>query len=102
MTDKRPFDLREALADMLGPLMDDLPDPDPDAKPINVVKYTSYLTVSDEDAMDMGLIPDTRPPAPKPSWRRRFLWWRQEKTSRFRMWLGSRIAGVDLNDREDW
>lgn len=40
---------------------------------VQKIGYT--MPISAEVAMDHGLIPDTRPPAPKPSLRRRLRWW---------------------------
>jgi hypothetical protein len=43
---------------------------------ITAWKLSSEIPMSDELAMDYGLIPDTRPPAPKPSRRVRLgCWW---------------------------
>lgn len=55
-----------------------------------------------ELAMEMGLIPDTRPPAPKPTRWQRFRGWRRDEVAAARLAVGSWIAGTDLSDREDW
>lgn len=66
-----------------------------------VVKQSAVLPVSDELLMDEGVIPDTRPPL-KVGWRTRFRWWLSPSRERFGRWLGGKIAGVDLTDRDDW
>jgi hypothetical protein len=41
------------------------------------------------------------PPQPIP-WRRRLRWRLRARWDAFRLRLGSWVAGVDLNEREDW
>jgi hypothetical protein len=45
------------------------------ASQINAHKIAALYSFSSEQAMDLGIIPDTRPPAPKPSRRVRLGWW---------------------------
>jgi hypothetical protein len=52
--------------------------------------------------MDHGLIPDTRPPAPKPSRRTRFRWWRSSARERLAGRVYRFITGHDLQTRDDW
>lgn len=70
-------------------------------RPLHVNKYAHHFPVSNEVLMDEGVIPDTRPPV-KIGWRTRFRWWCSAKREQFGRWLGSKIAGVDLSDRDDW
>ncbi len=65
-----------------------------------VEKRGTIMHISDELAMDEGLIPDTRPPAPPPTLRRRIRRARWAVGRRFnaaRWWLGCKIAGADLD-----
>lgn len=68
---------------------------------IVVTKTSAILPMSDDQLMDAGIIPDTRPPVRIP-WRRRARWrwlaWRERAGRR----VGGWIAGVDLADREDY
>lgn len=64
-------------------------------------KLTSYIDVPDELLMDAGLIPDTRPKPPPPTWRQRLrrkaAAWRERAARRaYRI-----IAGNWPDDRED-
>jgi len=105
MPDDRPPSIADLLAGVFDQLTEDLPEPSPDAKPIKVCKHAAYVPVSDWDLMDAGVIPDTRPPAPKPTRRQRLRTWRREKTTKARRRIGLWIAGIDpseLDDREDW
>lgn len=70
-------------------------------EPLTVTKYGAYVPITDDMAMDYGLIPDTRPPV-RYSRRLRLRWWRQRKVDAVRMRVGSWIAGVDLSERDDW
>lgn len=49
-------------------------EPDDDSAEPLIIKAASYIEVSDELLMDYGVIPDTRPPLPPPSWRTRLRW----------------------------
>lgn len=69
--------------------------------PLHVYRHAMYLPVSEDLLMDEGVIPDTRPPL-KVGWRTRFRWWLSSSRERFGRWLGGKIAGVDLTDRDDW
>jgi hypothetical protein len=42
------------------------------------------------------------PPPPPIPWRRRLRWRLRARWDAFRLRLGSWVAGVDLNEREDW
>lgn len=67
---------------------------------LKVQKYASYFPVSEDLAMEYGLIPDTREPVVY-SKRERFSWFIARHVERFRLKLGSWIAGIDLRD-DDW
>jgi hypothetical protein len=66
---------------------------------LQVTKHATYVQMSDEMAMEYGLIPDTRPPVVLTR-RQRWRYARQEWTRRTRLRvgvaLGSWIAGEDL------
>jgi hypothetical protein len=66
---------------------------DPDLK---VRTIATLIPVSTEDAMDLGLIPDTRPPAVCTR-RQRLRWAVWNGVRRLRLRLGSWIAGQDLD-----
>jgi len=68
-----------------------------DDETLRAVKRTSYIQVSDEVLMDAGLIPDTRDPLPRPSWRTRLRWWVEVQRER----LGERIGGRRFDDSYD-
>jgi hypothetical protein len=75
---------------------------DPDAwADLPVRKLAGYIEVSDDLAMDAGLIPDTRPKPPPPSWRTRFRWKRAEWRERAARRAYKIIAGDWPDDRED-
>ncbi|MGI5286623.1 hypothetical protein ACQEVF_25245 [Nonomuraea polychroma] len=64
-----------------------------------VKKISFHMPISEELAMEYGLIPDTRPPVRIP-WRRRIHWRIQEAIAHARLRLGARIAGVHPQDWE--
>lgn len=69
---------------------------------IEVKKIAAYFPMSNELAMEYGLIPDTRPPVVIP-WRRRVRWAAQARVRRARLRVGSWVAGEDLDpDRYDY
>lgn len=68
---------------------------------IDAYKHTAYVVLSDDAAMDMGLIPDTRPPVHIP-WRTRLRWKLSAWRERVGRKVGGWIAGVDLSERDDW
>lgn len=103
-------DIREALRDIVGQWGADA-DPDSgdrgatpgmDSVALDVRKYGTAMPVSDGLLMDEGLIPDTRPPLPPESRRVRFRRWRREVVYRWRVRAGSWVAGVDLDEENDW
>lgn len=63
-----------------------------------VRKFSAMVPMSEELAMERGLIPDTRPPVHIP-WRRRARWRVREAIAQARLRLGARIAGVNP---EEW
>lgn len=62
---------------------------------LKAVKHGSFIRVSDEILMDQGLIPDTRPPAPRWSRRRRLSWWWAERRERLGEWVAGRRFDED-------
>jgi hypothetical protein len=71
------------------------------AEPLIAHKLVSYIEVPNELLMDYGVIPDTRPKPPPPSWRTRFRrkreQWREQTARRaFKI-----IAGYWRDDGED-
>jgi hypothetical protein len=71
-----------------------------DGTPLLLDKRATVIEMSNELLMDMGVIPDTRPPLPPPSWRTRLRWkrdqWRESAARRaYRL-----IAGCDVPDPE--
>lgn len=63
-----------------------------------VHKAAGYMRISDELAMDYGLIPDTRPPVHIP-WHRRLRWRLNDRWYQLRHRIGFWIAGYTP---EDW
>jgi hypothetical protein len=59
-----------------------------DPEVLQVIKLTAHLPVTDEQLMDAGMMPDTRPPVIVP-WRSRLRW----KLDAARERLGEFIAG---------
>jgi hypothetical protein len=72
-----------------------------DDEPI-IVKAASYIEVPDELLMDLGVIPDTRPPRPPAPWRHRL----RNRVSDWRERAARRaykvIAGYWPDGGEDW
>jgi hypothetical protein len=64
---------------------------------LQVRKLVAYLPVTDEQLMDAGMMPDTRPALPRPPWRRRLRWWVEVQRER----LGEFIAGRKFEDRDE-
>ncbi|MEV4096951.1 hypothetical protein [Streptosporangium saharense] len=60
------------------------------------------VPISEELAMEYGLIPDIRPVPPPPPRHRRLRWRLTETIARLRLRLGARIAGVRPEDWEEW
>ena len=62
---------------------------------VTIVKSAAYLPISNELAMEYGLIPDTRPPAPPiPWWRRlRYRTWRWRDAAALKLYR--LVAGHD-------
>jgi hypothetical protein len=71
------------------------------APELTVHKSFGFVTLSNDLLMDVGAIPDTRPPVHIP-WRRRLRRrlnaWREQVGRK----VGGWIAGVDLSDPDDW
>lgn len=71
-------------------------------EPQYTVRKIGYsMPISDELAMEYGLIPDTRPPAPPPSWRQRMRWQLQRAVRPVRLRLAARIGGVSRTELEE-
>lgn len=60
-----------------------------------VQKHTCPIEVPEELLMDLGVIPDTRPPRPPPSRRTRFRWWLAGQRERAARAAYRLIAGYD-------
>lgn len=67
----------------------------------DALKPAASMMISKEQAMDYGLIPDTRPPV-HISWRSRMSWRISDWRERVGRKVGGWIAGVDLSERDDW
>ena len=59
-------------------------------------KLAAHILVPESLLMDAGVIPDTRPPAPPPSRRTRFRWWRAQQRARIAGLAYRLIAGEDV------
>ncbi len=68
---------------------------------LSAKKYGYLLPVLNETLMDEGLIPDTREPV-KVSRYQRARWRAREAVASARLKVGEKIAGVTLDDRDDW
>lgn len=66
---------------------------------LTVRKMTTYWPMSTEEAMEHGLIPDTRPPAPAVPWHRRARWAVSNTIVAARLRLGRWIAGIP---KDEW
>jgi hypothetical protein len=69
---------------------------------IDVHKISAFVSVSEELLMDMGIIPDTRPPSPPPTRRQRFRWWRAGQREKIARWCYEKISGEEMPDPEDY
>lgn len=70
-------------------------------KPLIVRKMTYSMPISEDLAMEYGLIPDTRPAPPPPTWRQRARWKMREMTWKVRWRLAAWIGGVPREDIEE-
>lgn len=69
---------------------------------LTVHKLAAYLPVSCCQMTDStGVNHCEHPPPPRPPWRRRLRWAVSARWGALRMRLGSWLAGVDLDDRDD-
>lgn len=112
MTDDRELfvpgpsaDINAFLRGMPECFMPPLLDPEiifrrPDQPTLEVSKVSGYVPVSDDLLMDMGAIPDTRPPIVI-SRRTRIRWWVARQRLRLGRTIGSWIAGAELRDYWD-
>jgi len=75
-----------------------------DEQQFKVRKMSYTMPISTEHAMDLGLIPDTRPPSPPPSWRQRARWKVAALVRPVRLGLAARIGGVSVErlEEETW
>lgn len=67
-----------------------------------VTKAVGYLAISDELAMEYGLIPDTRPPPPPVPWRTRLRWRWHEVRGQIAERAYRLISGHELPGGDDW
>ncbi len=68
---------------------------------LTVQKRTAHLPVSTDLLMDMGVIPDTRPPVVYPLWTR-IRWAIQRRVRRARLHLGEWVAGERFDEDAWW
>lgn len=68
---------------------------------LSVTKASTYLPVSTEYLMDMGVIPDTRPPVHYPL-RTRIRWAVARRVRRLRLRLGEWVAGERFDEEVWW
>lgn len=68
---------------------------------LTVHKASAYVPISDELAMEYGLIPDTRPPLPPPSLRTRLRWRISALRERLAGWLCRVVAGYEMDHRDN-
>lgn len=66
-----------------------------------VRKAVSYLPISEEEAMDLGLIPDTRPVPPPPTRRQRARAWVRRVVREARWRLAAKIGGMSREAVEE-
>ena len=69
-----------------------------------VARMTSHIPISEEMAMDLGLIPDTRPAPPPPTRRQRAQAWLHDRVLRVRWSLAAKIGGIsrEMIEEESW
>jgi len=65
-------------------------------------KVQGYIQIPEEFLMDEGVIPDTRPKPPKPTWRPRFYWWRSRKKEALAYWIYEKLTGRPVPDPDDY
>ena len=98
-----PESMERLFADAAAKLSVELPEGHVayyDQTPVKITKHSGFIPLSEDQLMDAGIIPDTRPPV-YTSWRTRLRWrwaaWRERIGRR----VGGWIAGVDLRDSGD-
>jgi hypothetical protein len=69
-----------------------------------VKKMSAHIPISEEMAMDLGLIPDTRPVPPPPTRRQRARAWARGKVRDARWRLAAKIGGMSRETvkEESW
>lgn len=95
--------MQRLFADATRKLSAELPDGhvvNTDPTSLNVIRHSGFITVSDGQLMDLGVIPDTRPPVHIP-WQARLRWCWSAWRERVGRKVGGWIAGVDLSERDD-
>ena len=75
--------------------------PQPEQPVLTVKKIGASVYIDNETLMDHGLIPDIREPV-KVSRYQRARWRVREAVAGVRLKVGEKIAGVTLDDRDDW
>jgi len=96
-----PDSFSDRLNELLGESFINSVSPDP-APEFLVKKEVGYIQVSNELLMDMGVIPDTRAPAPPTPWRIRFRWWRAQKREDIAVWVYEKLSGGKFPDPYDY
>jgi hypothetical protein len=71
-----------------------------DAVPLVIAKSYAIIEVADELLMDAGVIPDTRPPLPPPSWRTRLRYRVDDAREALARRAYRLIAGYEVPDGE--
>jgi hypothetical protein len=93
--------MREASLGWIPPYEASDEPAEPEQPVLSVKKFGYMIPVLNETLMDEGLIPDTREPV-KVSRYRRARWRLREAVASARLKVGEKIAGVTLDDRDDW
>lgn len=66
-----------------------------------IKKVSAHIPISNEEAMDLGLIPDTRPASPPPTRRERARTKVRGTIRDVRWWLAAKIGGARREDIEE-
>jgi hypothetical protein len=95
----------DPFAKLLKGALNGFPESDQPDAPFLTVKRMGYtLPITNEVLMDEGVIPDTRPKIDLTRRQKlqRARWRLEARIDRWRLRLGSWIAGIDLDQQEDW
>lgn len=95
------------FANLATTVAESWPSAEPEGEPLIASKLVSYIEVPNELLMDYGVIPDTRPKPPPPSWRTRLRGKIEDRIDTWRNLAARRAYKVIAGDwpgngEDDW